>query len=547
MINIRAGKNCFLTFCINKNRYFNNKIDFFVSLLFTIFTMLGNYFSPQAIKLWKNANVVFNILAFFVFIVFYYFCIQGIKKLSKNIIILLEKIPTRLLVIILLIRWAVYLILCYPGSVPADGFTMLGQLQGMFTLSNDHPFFATLLQGMIFKFGRIVGDNNFGIALFLWIQTFFMFFCVLKTTQFLKKRNFTNGSINLILLLFIICPIFAVFTQYYRKDVLFGCFLYMYLLYYSDIMLSYECRSYRDKLHKRDFIMLTWGILACLYRHNGIFIVAISLIIRFIYDKRWKNSLLIILLFFIYFFANNFLYPKLGVMSVGKERTFMYANSLRFMQTGRYIKKHGKEVSENELKKIGSVLDVDKLISNYNTLSIDAFMASVKRGGMANKKQYDEVWLKQFKNDPLVYCTAIYNFVYLYTYPYEAQNHSIFNISESNQKFKKFNVYRTERTNEIVNDIRTVYDKMTKIVFLVPFFTPALYFWIIIYCSVRLIRKRFRYFIAISPVLIGLIICLMGFLPVNGGLHYAFPTIFAYPLVIAIVIDSTNYVGVKNK
>ncbi len=156
-------------------------------------------------------------------------------------------------------------------------------------MTDHHPVVHTWLLGSLISFGHaLFGSYNAGVALY----TAFQGLCVSASLSYLlltlHRHNIHALYVPVTLLWFGCNPYLQVLAFSCTKDILFGaCFavflVTLYRLYYDE----------KEKAGRRDIVLLSvFGLLSCLLRHQGVYILAVLLLFTAFY-KCHRRAILI--------------------------------------------------------------------------------------------------------------------------------------------------------------------------------------------------------------------------------------------------------------
>ena len=121
---------------------------------------------------------------------------------------------------ILIVLWLPNYILYFPGCLTYD---IIRQYEQFFSgnLTNHHPVLTTLFEGMFVKFGRIIGCQNVGIAVYLLFTLLFTSGVFAICFYWMHKKN-TKYWIRFTGLAFYgLFPIWSAYARTAVKDTLF--------------------------------------------------------------------------------------------------------------------------------------------------------------------------------------------------------------------------------------------------------------------------------------------------------------------------------------
>lgn len=454
------------------------------------------------------------------------------------------KISIKAMLVFIIIEWLIYITLCYPASsIPFDSFYMIDEIYGFYPKTNAHPFLSVMLIGYAMKIGTFLGNNNLGIFIYILFQTVIFYLGLIQNVFLMKKWDVKDRFIKLMLVLYIILPVYFVFCAVDRKDVLYSAFI----LLYTGVFIN-EIKSLKVKIIDLNFLMMNfYGLLCVLLRHNGLAIVLISQIFLIVYNIAKKcntnlkrNIYTFISVLFLYMLFNKVVYPQLGVGEIEHYRSYATMNSLRFQQTAAYIDKHSDELESNEVDLINKMFrgGVER-IRDYQKDNGDYMMLLTYFDRESYiEREYNKFWFKSMLKDPFVYFKAHMEYVYRYYYPFSISDNSLFTISTGYANTGEFNIFRSKFSNRFCSYMNNIFWGVAKIPIIKAVLSPAFYMWIFMgFLIWSILSKNAKCLIALGIPFVQIIINLMGLLPVNGALHYAYSFIILMPFLLAFILN----------
>ena len=430
----------------------------------------------------------------------------------------------------MLLCWSPY-ILCYlPGSVPHDGYWQLNMAFGINPLTNHHPWVITFIYGVVMRIGRYISDN-FGIFMIVAIFTVIEILCYASVCNSLKKWGASKKVYIGTLVFFSVVPAFGGYAQAVIKDNIFTALLALFFIIYIDICIQHG----KNIEIKKMVILFLVGMMVCLSRNNGVYIVIPSMVCLTLYvqKERSRYVILLICLMVCYQGLEGYVAPQLGVEKGSVKEVL----SIPFQQTARYIKEYPEEVTLKEKKAINDILSYDGIKENYNP-EISDFVKNTFREGSEDKlDEYFKVWFEMFLKHPMVYIEATLNNTFGYYYPFYNENvlgDYQFYIKGAPVATGYFDIHYITPVK-----IRTVLAGYAQIWKKVPGFSqlvdPGFYTWILLLLAGYLIyRKRTRDILLLIGPAINILICIAS--PVNGLLRYALPLMACTPLLIYLTV-----------
>lgn len=227
-----------------------------------------------------------------------------------------------ILMSIQLFIWFMAFLIFYPGTFGADAPGQLGMVQGVIPLSNHHPLLHTLIFGnLITLTANILGSPNLGLSIYILVfQILFTAYAISKALCSLYWRNVPAWILISTTLFLAINPFVMALVCYTTKDIPFAAALLLFMVYLIELLNpSSKDQSFTSNL-KRAFL---WGLLMCLLRSQGIYMVIMGIsILLFQYRKKLKNRRFLVveelqMSIFIIAFIINITIPTLaGVQKV---------------------------------------------------------------------------------------------------------------------------------------------------------------------------------------------------------------------------------------
>lgn len=188
--------------------------------------------------------------------------------------------------------WTPAYLAFFPGIFGYDAPNQMQQILGELPYMAHHPLMHTAILGLFMNCGKAVfGTYNGGVALFCIFQGIIITGSIAYTFLFMKRFKTPFPILVISLLWCALNPVLQILTFNTTKDILFGAFLLHFII---------NCYEQR---HTRSLIFS--GILMCLLRNQGIYIVIALLIISVFVNrnKKFLISLFVIAAFSQLFFS----------------------------------------------------------------------------------------------------------------------------------------------------------------------------------------------------------------------------------------------------
>ena len=401
----------------NLNIVLKNLLIIVVSLMMAV---APNYINSGS----SNFNFSTILTSIYIAVVLYIFiCLFKIisyyfnEKSTKNGVVYLfdnilnKKYAILILTLIMLICWIPVLAFLYPGNAINDTWGQFSQYIKMFNggtlhrgvLSDHHPFFDTLfIGGIIVPLAHVF--HNWKLAFFCYVILQYILTCLSFSVSVWYLRKKCLLSTNLVATvygIYCILPIFPASAQTISKDALFS-WIYVYLTILLVEVIRTNGRVFSSK--KYLLILISTIFFVGLTKKIGLYVVILTLLVFFIAFNKVRKNMLILFgaIAFLSFGLTGIIKSELKVIPGGKQEMF----SLPFQQTARYMKYHSEDVTKDEKKVIGKLLDTKNIARKYDPISADPVKGFEDRGTTEDYVNYIKVWIKQGIRHPKTYISA---------------------------------------------------------------------------------------------------------------------------------------------
>ncbi len=273
------------------------------------------------------------------------------------------------LVVIILLAWLPWVFVRFPGNYDPDTIWELLQTYGYFPLSDQHPWFDTLIFASFWRLGDVLGSHVISLLIYTIIQMFVtavVLGCALSYFSRFCPRWMTIFA----LVFYALYPFVPMVSQVMMKDSLFACAFTIFVLMFFELM-----RTRGLALEDRTFTagLLLVCLFACLTKKTGFYIVILSLLVCIpTIGKGFRKKCIAIALMTIFLFAvfwEAIVLPAAGVQRGSGGEAF----SVPFQQVGLLLKSHGSEIREDDLEVLRGVFaSPETIASDYTPLKADA-------------------------------------------------------------------------------------------------------------------------------------------------------------------------------
>jgi len=424
----------------------------------------------------------------------------------------------------ILLFWLPILVLCYPGGSCVDVTAQIKQALGEIPYTTQHSIIHTFFLGACLQVGKgLFNSYNVGFYISIWLQACIMASILAYSVYRLLKENIKKNILMCLLVLFGITPIYSNLASMAIKDTLYSTFMLLFIVELTSIVLHTQ-EVFGQK--KRQIFFISSAILVTLFRNNGIYVIAPTMIVLFFYlikqKAPWKKIGMVTILPIFLFLLISFL---LSVVTRAEKISSVEILSIPFQQTAYYIKQNGEDVTSKEWAVLESVFtDATALSTAYQPDSADPIKRLYNIDATGKEQlAYLGVWARQFFHHPITYMDAFLQHSYGWFYPgannwirYEARL-PIFTTPTYLGKPDQVMYY--------------IFNFLNRLPILGLLENVGFYIWGLFIClALALQKKKNQIRMILIPLLLSLLICVAS--PVFfGHPRYAFPIMIAMPFI----------------
>lgn len=454
--------------------------------------------------------------------------------------------------------WLPYVLVFYPGTVCWDLGEAAQMFFGLRPMNAWHGVLATWLFGSCIWFGRLFGNDNLGILLYVLMQLFLLAYMAAQMLTFLRRRGLNRRFRLLVLAFFALTPVWGGYVQFVGKDTLYVAALGLFLVRCAEVLLAREAATVRPITFWFCMEIFLCGLLASTIRPNGLIVVLPMALLVLLFGWRgetqpWRTfrvnaAICGLCASFAAIMFHAVLVPGLGIT----DDTGSAIYSPMFQQSARVLRDHMITVTTEEYETIDSVLDAASLSSCYQPWISDPVKYSFRYYGYDEAIQqqklapYRKVWLSMMKRYKLTYAEAFFagNVSYYSftpkmstnTYNAQAGMRMVFEnyINQMGDDPRLVHVYQP-----VPDTIRWAAASYARgwrhIPVLGLLFSCATYTWVLIGAALSLVRQKRRLVLCLFvPALLSLIVCCVS--PVNDYFRYFLPIVAMTPLLLGVAV-----------
>ncbi len=303
----------------------------------------------------------------------------------------LEKIPNWLKYTLpIFIIFTIILLAYYPGILVSDSMVQWDQVQNH-VFTNWHPAYNTIY---IYLLTRIWNNPFFVLLVQCFILSLSFGICLSKIEKYydIKKKYIYISSI-----IFAIIPLNFNFAITLLKDILYSTFILLLTGEFLSIVNEKDYLNKKINLFKIAFYCL----IICLFRHNGIIVVILSLLILIILNYK-KISLYIMSLSIIgiYIFATTIGFSLLNITE--ENYANKYGPISHFM--GKLLSEKEKSFTNKDLVELEKYVNIEQLKETFNQYNMDYSINSQNIEYIKNHdKEYIKFAIKKIIENPLIF------------------------------------------------------------------------------------------------------------------------------------------------
>ena len=287
---------------MNGDNMVKNLKEYGINIIFSIFVTFLVIIGPEIYHKHSIDNIINYQLKYIgIFVgIFIIFCLifEMIKRLflklenrnhnSQRSTYLFSKRILVLMIVMLILVYGLCYISFFPGIFSYDMPTQDKMAKGILPLSNHHPVLHTLIWKFFLSIKNVIHIKHIEIIGYSIFQLMVVISTYLILIRWQIRNNYSKKFIIMTYLYFLLNPLLHVFSFNPTKDVLFACFLLLFLMSIIDVL---KCKNKWNY-----FKVVTFSLLLCLFRNNVIYAVMVL--------ERQKNMFSIIKCYFI-IFCNN--------------------------------------------------------------------------------------------------------------------------------------------------------------------------------------------------------------------------------------------------
>ena len=404
-----------------------------------------------------------------------------------------------------LILLLIVLLSFYPGIKTYDGNNQWNQAQEFF-ITNAHPFSSTFFMFLLSKI-----CNNIVIITIVQILIFSVLWTSICRTINKNKKN----KIKIIYTIIMLCiPIISLYSITIWKDIIYSyCLLFLSLIILVGVKKDFNY-SYLEMIWISVLLITTMN-----FRHNGIVVAFIMIIIFMILLKKNKihfKKILIFLIALCIVFSSFYIPKKILVKSDENSDSLGIKYSYPIFLLASYVNEGNITSKENE-EFLSKIMPIEKWKEYYDPYLINKIVMNDDIDNIFVKENYKEIiniLVSSVLDNPNTLVKHLWKVDsiainpltkgYIYIFPFENWGTPEYTFANKEQAILKTgNVILTKLTNFTMK-VETIYRLI---------YTPAIALYLSIALMFVIIKKtkNKKYFLILLPVILNTI----SILPIN--------------------------------
>ena len=445
-----------------------------------------------------------------------------------------DRHPVAYTMAMILILYIPYIIFFFPGSMNLDSLYQINQFYGTAEWNTQHPIISTIVYGTFMKIGTLLKNPNLGLFIPNILQLIICVTIISNMINYFYEIT-QNKKIRAGLILFFgLVPVWPINFYTEVKDIPFSIAILgmMFLLMKSFFS--------KENLEKKDYILWALSLLVTLFfRHNGMH--TIILCIPFIWlmiknNKEKKVLILISIIAVVFSYITNMILMSCLHISKGSKKEVL---SVPLQQTASYVYFRNNELTKDEIETIDKIIEIDKVIENYDPETIDYVKAYYKEPSTSELLEYFKVWFKMFFKHPDTYILATLNMNFGYIYPEWKEYKdgiALYEITYSDTLDK--NDLDLHYLDIFKNQRNTLEDLAygTRSLPLGIIYSCGTYFWLLIMITIILwYSGKKREILPLIPLYTIILATLVS--PINAYVRYFIPLMVCMPFLVCYFIE----------
>lgn len=527
----------------------NNLFYILFSIIYSLLGVIGNsYHIDNTLNHIFDKNLPTNTLLFILLFIIYFaiskfiFNFLTIKSSSitstkfKKIFKLYNTYEFRIVPILLLLFYLPGLIIIFKAVADWDTWQTIYELTiDEVAITAHHPIAFHMMLLFFINLSKIFNDATLGLY-FNTVFIFLIYIVVLTYSFYLMKAIKLPVKIRIMMLaLYLISPLYSNYSFALLKDPIYSIFT---LLLVIELIFILKSENKNILIH---YCLLFLSVCCVsVFRNNGKYILIVMVLATLCYNLFTHFSFSNI--------KNIFIITAVGlILSVSTITIISNVNkwkpaSIREMlsvpvqQMGRYCQYYSDKLTDEDIKNINKLSNIDNFKNKYNPLLSDPLKNSlVKSSSFSDYIDFTKVYIKCITMHPGTAFSAVLNQNYILFTPL-FDNYFVYTMYEppkaysiltDNGYFDKEPAFPVLRIS-----LNKYYNTLYKFPIIKIFFNPFLYvFLTILSLFIAFLHKKINTLLLLIVPFFSLIIIFLG-PAVYNYTRYTLPIVYTIPLII---------------
>ncbi|WP_140557817.1 DUF6020 family protein [Bifidobacterium sp. UTCIF-39] len=318
---------------------------------------------------------------------------------------------------IILLCWIPWVIIYWPGALRDDTIPQMFQSLGLHRYYTQHPIFDTLIFGIFWHCGEMLGSLRYGLAIYTVCQTVALSFVSALSLCYLRKIGVPRLFAGLLLAFISTSYVVAGAVPTMSKDSLHALFMVPFSILFVEI-----CRT-RGSVLRRPLIIGAFIVLSCfvmMTKRTGLEVVVCASIFLFFAMYENRKKFVVGLLIAIALVQLAWL-PLSQKMTDAEESPNKEIYGLIIQPLARVQAKDPDKISVSQHQAISNFADLDRAGKIYNpTRTDEATWTYNPDATISDKLKAVKVWFSVGTNNIVEYAKAYVGFTYGWSYLWQS-------------------------------------------------------------------------------------------------------------------------------
>ncbi|MBF0815201.1 hypothetical protein E4U02_02100 [Microbacterium paludicola] len=315
----------------------------------------------------------------------------------------------------ILVGWLAWLLVHFPGNVDSDTITQKLQWLGLQNQTDHHPWFDTMVFGLFWNLGDALGDDRWGLFIYLLLQEAATAGGVALVLVYLSRLGMPSVARWALTVAVAVLPAFVMAPSVMSKDAFAAVFWLPFLVLFAESLRTRGAVLARPRVALAAIAVTTLLILSKRTSLYLVLICAVVLVVVVSRALRVRIGLTVAGVLALTGLAWPMLLVSAWGITPGTSTDMM---TVPVQQTARIAAEHGDEIPEEERAAIDAVLRWDGLAEAYVPTRSDSVKGRWNLESTTGQKlEYFRVWAAQVIRYPATAASATIANTYEYFAP----------------------------------------------------------------------------------------------------------------------------------